>query len=391
MSACGNTYSLLLFLKTKNIHGDHFMSNYRIVGSFTAEVTETPDGKTETKFVSSERKRHIASTKPVDITASYSTHQPINLYSSYSEYRGFVWGTIKLSAGQVWSDWDGQRIIIEASARRIIYLKYSGAGEKRLYLQAPSGFITNITVDTVNRKAAQKTRLTKRLAEWEIHFLTGFLGASHWIGLVAVLGTDVISQVMGERKRNTAYKESVRDIIEVDRELKGLTPVLRQKLLEVLLAGASSNPGEKATKTIKGLSDLVVNDDKTTGRIAGAIAAKFILNPSKKNLTWLFIFQTIIVQIGSKSFSKVPPAVGSMFSDTFKQVFPNIEGLDTNNPEDLKKFANHLMKTTEELGVIITPIEAYTIVDEIKRNPHKVMNNFVKLSKAFERLANADS
>lgn len=158
------------------------MADYRIVGTFTPKIIKSADGKEEVRFSTVEKPPTVLkSHKPRDITSSYQQYQPINIFSTVSANAGFVWGHIRLEAGQVWTDWEGQRLIIEASPNRVIYKKL-GTGTKKsngIFLQSPKGFITNVTVDTMSHQIVDKTKITKRLAEWEVHFLTGFLGASH--------------------------------------------------------------------------------------------------------------------------------------------------------------------------------------------------------------------
>lgn len=289
------------------------MSNYRVVGTFRVATEKE-------KIASGDKKQFVTTTitrppvsvvKPIDITSSFVQHQPINIFSSYSENRGLMWGKIAIASGEIWADWEGQRLIIEASARRVIYLKHGGVGHGHVFLQSAPHFITNVTVDTMNRKAAQKMQLTKRFAEWEMHFLTGFIGASHWVGLAAVLSMDVFQQVAVERKRNGAYREAAIDIIVVDRELQTNAPILRAKLLELLIGGVKHDPAGKAKSFVSILPSQMIQDDKTTGRIAGAVAAKFIMNPKNNNLAFYFIFQTIMTQVATKSLPKIPESLGA--------------------------------------------------------------------------------
>lgn len=268
-------------------------------------------------------------------------------------------------------------------------MKHGGVSGRKIFLQHPRSFITNVTTDTFNRKAAEKTRITKRLAEWEVHFLTGFVGATHWLGLVVVISSDVLEQVVGERRRNTAYREAASTIVLVDQDLKQVAPVLRKKLIEVLVGGVKSKPGQKLKSFAQALPELVVKDDKTTGRIAGAIAAKFIVNSKNKNLVWFFIFETIAAQVAIKSAVKVPPALGQVFAQSFEELLPDISNLDPNNPAHLKELAHHLLKTMEQLGVSVSVAESVAIANEIRTNPSRILDDLRQLSQAFVKLKTA--
>ncbi len=367
------------------------MSDYRIVNTFrmaTEKEKALSGGKSQftTKTIPAKKTLSI---RPIDISSSLREYQPVDVFGRYSENRGMMWGKITLEAGDVWEDWDGQRLVIEATHRRVIYLKHGGTGAGHIFLQSPKHFITNVAVDTMNRKAAQKTAITKRFAEWEMHFVTGFLGAAHWVGLVSVFGMDIFQQVVGERKRNGAYRESSKDIIEVDQELKAISPVFRQKLLEILIGGIKSKPGEKAKTFIQTLPADMIKDDKTTGRIAGAIAAKFIVNPANKNLAFYFVFQTITTQIATKSITKIPGALGHTLSESFKKLVPNVKDLDPANPKDRQVLLNHLVDSFKQLGVNVTPTEAQSIYEEIRLNPIRIAANLAKLGFAFERFGSA--
>lgn len=366
------------------------MDNYQIVGTFSVQAKKTEDGKHSfTATSKNPPTKQPVSNQPLDITSSYTCYQPINLHSTYSEYRGMIWGKIDLAAGDIWPDWDGQRIIIEASPSRIIYMKYGGTSSQSIYIQPPRDFITNVTTDTFNRKAAEKTKLTKRLAEWEVHFLTGFLGAAHWAGLATVLGTDILQQVISERKRNTSYREAANDIIDVDKDLKEIAPVFRGKIYEALIGGIKSRPGEKTKTLIQTLPPLILKDDKTTGRIAGAIAAKFMFGTNNKIVTF-FVLQTITTQIALKSPSKLPPAVGLTLQDSLKKLLPDIDKLDSTNPNDQKILIDQMVDLFQQLGVTVSAHESTTIADEIRRNPERISNNMKKLGNAFEKIVNAD-
>ncbi|MCG8610770.1 MAG: hypothetical protein MI864_09570 [Pseudomonadales bacterium] len=368
------------------------MENYRVIGTFQAQVIKSASGGSTVVLQSNtatadhqDNQTH----KPRDITSIYAQYQPVNIFSTYSENRGMLWGAITLLGGDIWPDWDGQRIIIEASAARVIFYKYGGNQGRKMYIQSPRHFITDVTTNTFNRKAYEKTRLTARIAEWEAHFLVGFLGAAHWVGFVSVLAGDVLFQVYGEKKRNAAYKQASSDIVEVDNDLKLIAPVFRRKLFEVLIAGAKSNPNEKLKTLVTSLPELIIKDDKTTGRIAGAIAAKFIVNPKNNNLALLFILQTIVVQTATKSISKIPPAVGRVIQDTYQKLLPDMSALDPANPNDRLIIARHLIEKMGELGVSVTPYEAQQIVIEIRNNPTRIVNNMNKLRTAFETIINA--
>ncbi|MFC1747979.1 hypothetical protein ACFL2V_04160 [Pseudomonadota bacterium] len=366
------------------------MENYRVVGTFSVHTKKNDEGKTNITLKRDNKPAELSTSyQPVDITQSYSSFQPINLYSTYSEHRGFMWGQIKLAAGDIWPDWDGQRIILEAGPGRVIYMKHGGDNGRRIFTQPPTHFITNVTTDTFNRKSAERTTLTKRLAEWEVHFLTGFLGAAHWVGLAAVLGTDVLQQIIGERKRNTAYKEAARDIVDVDNELKEIAPVLRGKIREAILGGVKSKPGEKAKTFAETLPQLMINDDKTTGRIAGAVAAKFLFDSKNNNLVLFFILQTIATQTALKGATKIPPALGKSFQESFDKMMPNLENIDPSNPTDQKALVGHMTSTFNELGVSVSMEESAAIAAEIRRNPERIASNMKKLGGAFEKLAKA--
>jgi len=367
------------------------MSDYRIVGTFNVTTTKTLSGSNKLKIEAAKKPENpLALSKARDITDFFSNYQPVNIYSTYTEHRGAIWGNIRLVSGSIWNDATGQRIIIEASAHRVIFYKHGGTGGKKIYIQQPSGFITDVTFDVFISKTAERTQATKRLGEWEIHFLVGFLAGSHWFALVTVIAGDILQQVFGEKKRNEDYREASKEIIEVNTELKDIAPVFRGFLLAVLIQGVMSKSPEEAKTFIRSLGEEMYKDDKTTGRIAGAIFAKFLVNPKNKQLTFLFIFFTIGSQMATKSLSKVPPAAGAAFGEAFDSLAPpDLLKLDPNDPGDQQKLIKYMTKTMDDLGVKISPVDAIKIFEEIRKNPDKIAADMQKLSKAFVKLKNA--
>lgn len=365
------------------------MSEYRTVGTFNVSSRTDENGKTLLDLDPIENKSTIAQSAR-NITSTVQMYTPFNIFSRYTVNNGVLWGSIILESGQVLNYPDRQIIIIEATSSRVVFIKQSANETKsQVYLQSTPNFIRSITVEEVQKQAATKLQATKTLAVWEVNFLIGFIGASSWAGFGIVLTGDIIQQVIGERSRNQAYKISVKDIGEVDSELSLHAPVLRKKILEALIAGSGENPKGKAIDFTKTLASSVLHDEKTTGRIAGAIAAKYIINPKNKKLSTLFILQTILSQVATKSMTSVPPAAGQVLSESFKKLVPNLSQYNPNDPNSKAQFAREIILNMKKLGVEVSQVEAVQIINEIQRNPNQIMKSMIKLNNALTTLANA--
>lgn len=67
------------------------MENYIVVGTFTPETITDKQGNTATRFKSVKPSKGLSpNQKAIDITSTLSNHQPINVFSTYSEYRGMI-------------------------------------------------------------------------------------------------------------------------------------------------------------------------------------------------------------------------------------------------------------------------------------------------------------
>ncbi|GAB1258269.1 hypothetical protein NBRC116494_27710 [Aurantivibrio plasticivorans] len=329
--------------------------------------------------------------KPLNISTNFAQYQPVNLHSTYQEYRGLMWGNIKLFSGQLFNLEVGQVIVIEASAKRVIFHKIQGSPgfPSGVYLQAPSSFITEVTLGDWAAKSAQRTAAAAQLAEWEVHFIVGFIGASSWAGFALVFGSDIVVQTMGERKRNSDYKAGLKDIFAADSELYKYSPTLRKKIYQTIFSHAASEPGQLAADFGENYLVEALKDEKVTGRAAGAIAAKFLVNPKNKKLTAFFILSTVLMQVATKSATKAIPAASGALKDKFKALVPNIENIDPNNPQQMALVVNELTARFKELGVEVQPQEAAVIISEIKTHPTEIFNALAKMQDGFGTIANA--
>lgn len=292
---------------------------------------------------------------PVDQIQNY---YPLKAHSSITV--GGLLNNLTLRSGETYFVPRAKRIIIEATAERVIFTELrTGTYKPSLYIQKPNGFHQE-WLDLMRLKAAGKLEAAQVLAEWEVQFLVGVLAGTGWKGLSLVIGVDLLEEAV-TKKKTKATKEAIRALqvlFKFKQELKQTAPTLESVLTDMIWISLLKGQGQH-------LVPSMLNDPKVAARAAGTIAAQISQQAMDKRLTVSSFIWSILAQVGTKAAMTVPTAISQ-----------TIESFTPASPEAAVEKIQEMLAT---LNIVLSSAEKNAITKELQNNPDKIRRIFEKM------------
>lgn len=307
----------------------------------------------------------------------FHTYEPIKTSTSYV-INNFFWSNSPVKAGQVFLSSQGKRFILEGSNTRVIYILINSKSvdHNKVFIQTPAGFKGDIMAYPLE-KTGRDLQITKKIAEFEIHFIVGAISATSWTAFFTVLGVDALEFTVKNGDKFERWNEIVRVCLKTRKDLKQYAPTLYDKLIYTALLSAwkgTKFAASHASDIAENLAEAALNDPKISGRGAGIITAKIGAEALNGRVSMLSAVWVILSTVVTKALSAAPGAAGLIAND--------IQALSLEEKTGIAKKMVDMMRT---VGVVITPQEAAQILSEVQAHPKELKDTISLLAKTFAK------
>lgn len=267
---------------------------------------------------------------------------------------------LTLKSGETYPVPEGNRIIIEATKDRVVFVELRKGNYKPMcFIQRPSGFHQE-WLDFVRLGAARSLKSAQVLAEWEVQFLVGVVAGTGWKGLSLVIGVDLFEESITKTKTK-ATKDTVRVLqilFKFKYELRQVAPTLESVLTDMIWVSL-----------LKGQSQYLVpsmlNDPKVAARAAGTIAAQIGKQALDQRLTISSFVWSILLQVGTKASLTVPAAISA-----------TVDSFTPSRAEDAVAKIEEMLAT---LKIALSDAERQGIIKELQANPVQIRSIFERM------------
>jgi len=204
----------------------------------------------------------------------------------------------------------------------------------------------------------------------------GVVSASTGVGLVVVLGTDILQFLFNNKQNFPKWRAALSAVLRVRKKMKTLAPTLYDKVFDAALIGVWR--GSRASLGIGGadaagnIPDSVANDPKIIGRGIGAIIGKIGKNTMAHRLTVINVIIAILLQLVLAAAKGVPGAVKISI-------------------DKRKTAGKDIIAALKKTGVVISERDVQTIMNEIEKNADGVKTLLLDLQRTFRVFQAKDS
>jgi hypothetical protein len=306
----------------------------------------------------------------------------VNPTAVYDHRRGGPYRTGILKAGQIVAGLDGNRLILNISARETTFLLLDNAGPGSemadlnpmrgqvgtVYRQKTAAFLDERD-SMYFQKIAQSLQGVKALVELEMGIMLAIFSGTSTAGLVLVMGTSGLNFIIENREKFPKWASAVSTVLSVRATLKRYAPTLYEKMCKGLFIGvkrgtlvAISLAGDDV---VGNLPQSMVKDPMTAGKLVGALVASLTKAGLAKRLTMFGAVFAILKTLVKQAAMGIPGAVGITAGQKIAA-------------------ARDIVARLQAAGVFITQAEAHAIIDEVEQNAREVRGALDDLARAFQ-------
>ncbi|MBU6955585.1 hypothetical protein [Hahella sp. HN01] len=320
-----------------------------------------------------------------DITSLLNSYLPFDTqyntrYSGRNLF-GMKIATHLLESGRLYSDYYGQRLIIEVGCSSVIFLQISpetGDIHHHFFIQSHQEFLADVNTRHVARLVAEATAPVETIVKYEMYFMMGFFSTVSVPMWLAVTGSNATYLYADSKVKSEAYTSL---LIELGKELENIrqyAPTLYGKIIDFI----TSEKNALVKRTVKELPRTILTDEGVRGQVAGILYGKYVNSP-QGFAVWNLVF-TLLLQAAIKSITKLPSAMNTAVDQRYSPILALFQQTDWNNIEERKKASTALMDLMKQSGVNVTLEEADKILTEITAHPAEVRSTLTNLERAFK-------
>ncbi len=223
---------------------------------------------------------------------------------------GGIWGVAR--AGEVWQGLKGRRLLMHASPSMVIFVGMDGPEAGKLYLQRGAAFHGDITTAPAIM-GAQRALPMARLVEYEMQFIMGVVATTSGVGLVAVVGTDVLRFFVEHRQQLPMWRKVIAALLTSRAVLKKHAPTLWDAIVHKTLLFAWR--GVEGVAVVAGgdiagnVPQAIVSNPAIIGRGLGMIVGTIGAQVAKGRINAIGLSFSILSKIVAKTLSAMPGAI----------------------------------------------------------------------------------
>ncbi len=196
------------------------------------DVELTPKGM---KIIRACEDRNKVHEDPRDITLTLPKYLPFDEHYMQTidakNFMGWTISTYRLRSGDVYSSYDGKRLIYEVGCNSIIYLLVNPKLQTHyhFFLQPIHAFMWDITGRNLGEKVHKVVRPLKTLVKYEMYILLGLFSTVSIPMLIIVTGSDATVHGVLSYAKVEAAKKLSKDITNESNNLQRTAPTLHRK------------------------------------------------------------------------------------------------------------------------------------------------------------------